>query len=83
MSHPLFPIKPQCAMADATLVIEPHCHNGIWVFDDPSTGLVAEPFVSGITEMIDRLTVKIPNAVRGFRLLCRASPFEGFQLSLT
>jgi hypothetical protein len=39
------------------------------VFDDPAVGLKAEPFVSGIPEMIDALVQDIPQADRGFRLL--------------
>ena len=32
----------------------------MWVFDDPATGLVREPFLSGIDVMIDRLIATIP-----------------------
>ncbi len=70
-------------MPDRVLVIEPYRHEGAWVFDDPDTGLVREPFVTGIAEMIDRLTTTIPNADRGFRLLFAVRPFEGSQASLT
>ena len=51
-------------MANAMMVILPYQHNGIWVFDDDKTGLVREPFVFGIPEMIDQITAKIPNAER-------------------
>jgi hypothetical protein len=30
---------------------------GTWVFDDERAGLVREPFVSGIPELIDQLAV--------------------------
>ncbi len=53
-----------------------------WVFDDPNTGLVQEPFVSGIPDMIDSLVAEIPDARRGFRLLFSQSPFPGFQKKL-
>jgi hypothetical protein len=53
-----------------------------WVFDDPATGLVQEPFVSGVPEMIDDLVSDIPNARQGFRLLFSAQPFPGFQWRL-
>lgn len=53
-----------------------------WVFDDPATDLVQEPFVSGVPEMIDDLVQDIPNAQGGFRLLFSAEPFPGFQRRL-
>jgi hypothetical protein len=40
---------------NAIMVIAPYRHEGTWVFDDPSAGLVKEPFVAGIPEMIDIL----------------------------
>jgi hypothetical protein len=70
-------------MPDTVLVIEPYRHMGAWVFDDPATGLIREPFVAGTTEMIDRLAADIPDAARGFRLLFAVHPFAGHQTSLT
>ena len=84
MTEPLFPIRPQRnAMPDAVLVIEPYRHGKAWVFDDPMTGLVQEPFVAGVTEMIDRLAAGIPDAAEGFRLLFAVHPFAGHQATLT
>ena len=54
-----------------------HCH--AWVFDDPRVGLEQEPFVSGVTEMIDFLVKDIPNAKSGFRLLFSAAQFPRYQ----
>ena len=63
MTEPLFPIKPLAlAPPDAVLTIEPYRHDGAWVFDEPRVGLHREPFVAGITEMIDRLVAGIPDA---------------------
>ena len=70
-------------MSNQILVIKPYVYFGTWVFDDPATGLVQEPFVSGIPEMIDDLVADIPNARQGFRLLFSAAPFPGFQRKLT
>jgi hypothetical protein len=53
-----------------------------WVFDDDRVGLVQEPFVSGIPEMIDDLVADIPKARQGFRLLFSADPFPGYQRKL-
>ena len=63
-------------------ILAPYKYEGMWVFDDPATGLVREPFVSGIDQMIDRAVAEIPHAERGFRLLFSATPFPGFTLKL-
>ena len=63
-------------------IIEPYWHAGTWVFDDERVGLVREPFVSGIPEMIDDLVRDIPDARRGFRLLFSPTPFPGAQRHL-
>ena len=72
-------------MANAMLVIQPYWSSGTWVFDDPATGLVREPFVSGVPEMINRLIAdaKISDARKGFRLLFSATPFPGHQGAFT
>ncbi len=69
--------------ANSLMVIAPYRHSGTWVFDDPAAGLVREPFVAGVPEMIDHLTAEIPNAEAGFRLLFSAQPFPGYQKKLT
>ncbi len=69
-------------MNNSIMVIQPYRHSGTWVFDDPAVGLVQEPFVSGIPEMIDILVENIPDAVAGFRLLFSATPFPGFAIKL-
>jgi hypothetical protein len=70
-------------MANAIMVISPYRDHGTWVFDDPATGLVREPFVSGVPEMIDRLVHDISDANKGFRLLFSAGPFPGYQAKFT
>ena len=52
------------------------------MFDDEATGLVREPFVAGVPEMIDALTAEIPNAEKGFRLVFSGAPFPGAQVEL-
>lgn len=54
-----------------------------WVFDDDRVGLVQEPFISGVPQMIDSLVAEIPDARRGFRLLFSSSPFPGNQRKLS
>jgi hypothetical protein len=83
MPEALFPTKLQSPPpGEAVLVIEPYRHDGAWVFDEPRVGLHREPFVAGVTEMIDRLAASIPEAAGGFRLLFAAAPFEGYQAML-
>jgi hypothetical protein len=65
--------------ANAMLVIHPYRHQGTWVFDDDRVGLVQEPFVAGVPEMIDVLVEDIPDAQSGFRLLFSAQEFPGWQ----
>ena len=65
-------------------VIAPYWLESIetWVFDDERVGLVQEPFVSGIPEMIDDIVRDIPNARAGFRLVFSTAPFPGFHRKL-
>ena len=76
---PLMPRPP----ANSIVVIAPYRYNGTWVFDDPSAGLVREPFVAGVPEMIDVLVADIPDAAKGFRLTFSAREFPGYQRKLT
>lgn len=66
-------------MANALMVIQPYWSSGTWVFDDDRVGLVREPFVSGVPEMINHLVRDLPDARSGFRLLFSAAPFPGYQ----
>jgi len=65
------------------MVIAPYRYQGTWVFDDPAVGLVREPFVAGVPEMIDLLVADIPDAESGFRLLFSARPFPAYQKKIT
>ncbi len=62
--------------------IQPYRHNGTWVFDDAAVGLVREPFVAGVPEMIDRLVHATAGTERGFRVLFSAGEFPGAQVCL-
>ena len=70
-------------MDQRPFLIKPYRLERGWVFDDPAVGLIREPFVAGITEMIDRLVSDIPGATEGFRLWFADSPFTGYQTALT
>ncbi|MBZ8182816.1 DUF6717 family protein [Oscillatoria salina] len=70
-------------MPNAMMVIVPYRYENTWVFDDEEVGLIREPFVSGIPQMIDCLVRDIPQTEKGFRLLFSATPFPGYQAELT
>ena len=68
---------------NAMMIIAPYWSDGTWVFDDPSVGLVREPFVMGAPAMIDHVVelagIPMPEARSdGVRLLFSANPFPGF-----
>lgn len=68
---------------NSILVIAPYRYEGTWVFDDDRFGLVREPFVGGVPEMIDHLVADIPNTDAGFRLTFSAQPFPDYEKKLT
>ena len=67
---------------NAIMNLRPYRHNGLWVFDDENTGLVREPFVSGIDRMIDHYVAECPDAESGFTLIFSSNPFPGYQAEL-
>ena len=71
-------------MANQIMIIAPYWVDDLaaWVFDDAKVGLVQEPFVSGVPEMIDFLVKDIPNARNGFRMFFSPAPFPGYQKKL-
>jgi hypothetical protein len=69
-------------MENCLFVIHPYRDRGAWMFDDASVGLLREPFVAGIPEMIDELVQGIPGATGGFKLIFSAQPFPAFHVEL-
>jgi hypothetical protein len=67
--------------------LKPYRLHGQWVFDDQATGLVAEAFVCGMSEIIDCLLTDSginPKEVReGFRLTFSSVAFPNHTHSLT
>lgn len=78
----MLPLTSSLPRQNAIMVIAPYRHQGTWVFDDRSAGLVQEPFVAGVPEMIDVIVKDIPDADKGFRLLFSAKPFPQYQKKL-
>ena len=66
---------------NSIMMIHPYKEFGVWVFDDAETGLVKEPFVSGMPEIIDAWArlAGIENPHRGITILFSATPFPGHQ----
>lgn len=79
----VIPISRARPPQNSVLVIAPYNYNGTWVFDDARFGLVREPFLAGVPEMIDVLVADVPQAEEGFRLTFSAKPFPDFQQKLT
>jgi hypothetical protein len=79
----LLPFGQSHPPQNSLLIIAPYRYQGTWVFDDEAAGLVREPFVGGVPEMIDLLVEEIPNADAGFRLLFSSQPFPDHQKKLT
>jgi hypothetical protein len=63
------------------LIIFPFMRDGTWCFDDQTFGLVAEPFVLGMSEIISRMLTRtdLPQPVERFKLIFSAQPFPGYQ----
>lgn len=73
------------ASENSLLVLTPYRAAGTWVFDDPRAGLKAEPFISGIPEIIDELIAeaKVADADKGFRMIFSSQPFPNHQSKIT
>jgi hypothetical protein len=70
-------------MNNTIFTIAPYRHLGSWAFDDNNAGLVAEPFVCGIPEMIDTLLKeRLMTDVDKFRLRFSTTRFPGYQAQL-
>lgn len=70
---------------NAIMTLFPYKLNGIWVFDDKIKELEREAFVSGMTEIMQKLVdTEIQGDVdEGFVLHFASEPFPGFQAKLT
>jgi hypothetical protein len=66
---------------NALMQIVAYRKNDGWAFDDEAVGLVAEPFVSGIPEMIDVLADQVGTGSR-ILLTFSPTPFPGSMIRL-
>lgn len=69
---------------NSIMVLKPYLYEGMFVFDDPATGLVREPFVAGVPEILAALLelngITLEEALDGFLLTFSANPFPFYQL---
>lgn len=68
---------------NSIMLIQPYKLGSVWVFDDSTKGLVKEPFVGGMSEIITEAVRDIPDADKGFVLLFSSQPFSGATLSFS
>ena len=70
---------------NSIMAVKPYKWEGMWVFDDEKTGLLREPFVAGVPEILEALLeqqgIPVEEAEKGFRLIFSAISFPGHQLS--
>lgn len=61
--------------------------NGMWCFTDRERGLVKEPLVAGIPEILEELIldndIPMKKAVKGLRVVFAGKEFPGAQIKLT
>lgn len=69
-------------MQNAVFSIRPYRWQNMWVFDDERVGLVKEPFVMGIPEIIDKAVEHLPNASAGFTVLFNNTGLPGADVIL-
>jgi hypothetical protein len=67
---------------NAINIIEIYNYHGVWVFDDETTGLNKEAFVSGADLIIDAMVSHIPNAHDGFLCIFSKNPFPSYKYKL-
>lgn len=69
-------------MNNSIMIIHPYWKHGTWCFSDEATGLVDEPFVSKIPEIINLLLLKeeiyVLAMMEGFTAIFSATPFPEY-----
>jgi transposase-like protein len=70
------------AATNSLRVLFPYKRQGVWAFDDPSVGLIQEPFVLGVPEMIEHFVRGMCGAENGFALFFSDTLFPRYQAQL-
>jgi len=68
-------ILPANQVNNSIMAISPYRWNGVWAFDDESTGLVRELLVGGADTFMD----KISNGASQVTVIFSPSPFPGYE----
>jgi hypothetical protein len=77
---PMLRLEREVKMTNSIQIITPYSYNGTWVFDDPNTDLVREPFVAGVPDVLEALLAhRNIDGQNGFNLLFSAMAFPGHQ----
>lgn len=71
---------------NAIYTLKPYYYKGTWVFDDHKTGLVKEPFIEGIPEIIEEglklHKLPITKARKGFTLIFSKNVLPTYKMVL-
>lgn len=59
---------------NAVQMIRPYKWKGRWVFDDEDVGLLREPFILGMSEMVSEMVRDVPRAEEGFCMYFSTAP---------
>lgn len=73
-------------MNNSIMIINPYWHHNTWVFDDNNVGLIAEPFVSGIPEIINQVLLSkgydLERCKEGIIIQFSENKFPGYDIEL-
>lgn len=69
-------------MKNSIFSIKPYKYEGTWVFDDERVGLVKEPFLMGIPEMIDEVLLNRKITTEAFTVFFSSTGFPEADLVL-
>ena len=68
---------------NSIFTIDPYWDEITWVFDDDRVGLIREPFIAGIPDMINHMVRDIPDADNGFRCYFSKTEYPGYSYALS
>ena len=81
----LYPVGIENRIAktgNAINIIFPWKEGGTWIFDDPERGLVGEPFVLGIPDMIDKMVELLDLADKKVKFIFSKEEFPEYHASI-
>lgn len=70
-------------MSNSLFTIAPYRTRwGSWVFDDEKRGIIGEPLIAGIDDMLDAVSAALPGKPDALSIVFSTVPFPGFDLRL-